>query len=61
MSKIVYLTLNIFISRRAAKNAELASRFALAVGLAADAKERRLRRLPVYRHKGVLLAALSVP
>ena len=29
------------------------------VGIAADANERRLRRLPVYRHQGVLLAALS--
>ena len=29
------------------------------VGFAADANERRLRRLPVYRHQGVLLAALS--
>ena len=33
-SRMVYLRLNVLVSRRAAENAELASRFALAVGLA---------------------------
>ena len=47
-SRMVYLRLNVLVSRRAAENAELASRFALAVGLAECYPDGNIRAIAMY-------------